>query len=406
MSQDEHTPDPEGLAPGTHVAEKQQRTEPRGARVAGYSATAIFVVFLITLLGFGRRPVTRTPGDGAGSVQIDLISCLGVAVGAYAVIFLALNLRKIFGLPLWKKAIGLIGVAGLTVHVVLALLVPSLLSGEPLLVQAHRGRAMWRQGTQVWKTSVWSYKIRSTYHLIGDEGLRYAIEYAWPLDVPLSEASPEQLKAVTLPLMICAYGRSEWQARGVTVSGERRTTHFEVVLYEAQGGGFHCRNVSRGVEEIRRCGQAQAAAQSAAAAGPLPRPVGTGGNTPWAPKGPEQWRIDGKTCDIETTYYLGVPKGLQFTVQCSYEFGPHGPGKIDAPAKVELAFPLMKHAFENGLYDWAVITDRASGVAMIPQRIGVVLYERRDGKVTGVRVGLSLQEIRDRIEQQSSRPSP
>ncbi len=117
---------------------------------------------------------------------------------------------------------------------------------------------------------------------------------------------------------------------------------------------------------------------------PTPRPAP-------ATAGPGEWEVDGTPYTVTTVYVLDLPEGLQYTIEHPHPFGPADANMDDARA-LEIAFPLMRHAYEKGLY---------KGGPQTPSRIGVVLYEKRGGRVHGYRIGLSLDEIRQRGEQGS-----
>ena len=124
-------------------------------------------------------------------------------------------------------------------------------------------------------------------------------------------------------------------------------------------------------------------------------PVGTAGNQAMARSGPEQWIVDGESCKIASTYYLRLPEGLQYTIEYPYSFRNSDTDMNDDRA-LAVVFPIIKHAYTNGLYKRASISKLREG-ALAPSRIGVTLFDRRDGRVQGYRVALSLDEIRKRI---------
>lgn len=130
--------------------------------------------------------------------------------------------------------------------------------------------------------------------------------------------------------------------------------------------------------------------------GSLHAPAGTGGIPPMARSGAEQWVIDGQVYRIESTYCLRLPKGLQYTIDYPWKFDPSEGPMNDARA-LEIAFPLMKHAYQKGLYKRTRITKLGHG-KVLPTRIGVSLFERRGDKVSGYRVALSINDIIWRIQ--------
>lgn len=127
------------------------------------------------------------------------------------------------------------------------------------------------------------------------------------------------------------------------------------------------------------------------------QPVGTAGNQPFAQSGSEEWVIDGKTYCISSTYYLRLPEGFQFTIEYPYRFVQADTHMNDERA-LEIVFPMMKHAYRSNLYKRTSVTKLGQG-QLVPSRIGVVLFERRGGSSRGYRVALSLDQIRERIEQ-------
>ncbi len=124
-------------------------------------------------------------------------------------------------------------------------------------------------------------------------------------------------------------------------------------------------------------------------------PPGSAGHQVFDRTGTETWQIDGRPYRVQSTYYLRLPKGLQFTIEYPHDFGD-GPLRMDDESALAVAFPLMEHAYVQGLYDRGTYVTLGSG-RVRPTRIGVVLLERNAGKVRGYRVGLSLEEIRARM---------
>ena len=136
----------------------------------------------------------------------------------------------------------------------------------------------------------------------------------------------------------------------------------------------------------------------------VPPAVGTGGNQPFARCGPEQWVIEGKTWHIASTYLLQLREGLQFTIEYPYRF-TDAPGTMDDERALAIVFPLMKHTYTSGRYKRAGFTKIGQG-HVTPSRIGVVLFEKVNGKAHGYRVGLSLAQIRERIAQTNAADVP
>lgn len=126
-------------------------------------------------------------------------------------------------------------------------------------------------------------------------------------------------------------------------------------------------------------------------------PIGTvSGNWVMARSGPEDWVIDGKTVHINGAYLMKLPEGVQYTIEYPCQFDASGPPK-DAASALRLAFPLMKHAFQQGLYTRLHVTKVGAG-EMVPTRIGVVVYQQSGNTTAGNKVALSLDEIKAQIE--------
>ena len=135
-------------------------------------------------------------------------------------------------------------------------------------------------------------------------------------------------------------------------------------------------------------------------------PGGAGGRAPMGRQGSEVWKIDGKTYQVAGTYCLKLPEGFQFTIEYPWQFGDFKNKKMDDARAIEIAFPLMKHAYEKELYKRLTITSVRRG-RIAPTRIGVVLFEKADGGTRGYRVARSLDYIKKRIERMpQSQTSP
>jgi hypothetical protein len=123
--------------------------------------------------------------------------------------------------------------------------------------------------------------------------------------------------------------------------------------------------------------------------------VGTGGNLPIAQSGPENWTVNGRTYNISSTYFLNVREGFQYTVEYPYHFGDTDRNMNDEHA-LAIVFPLMKHAYAEGLYKRMAVAKVGQG-EMTPTRIGITLFEKDGANTKGYRVGLSLDQIKQRI---------
>lgn len=113
--------------------------------------------------------------------------------------------------------------------------------------------------------------------------------------------------------------------------------------------------------------------------------------------GAETWDIDGKQYVVATTYYLALPDGLQFTIEYEPKDGLDATSLTGEQA-FEAAFPLMKYAFEKGLYKRSKISAAGKGELSV-SAIGVALYARNpDGSTSGRRVRGTLAEVEARIK--------
>ncbi len=124
--------------------------------------------------------------------------------------------------------------------------------------------------------------------------------------------------------------------------------------------------------------------------------VTTGGYSPMARSGPEQWRINDKTYNIEATYYLALPEGLQYTIEYPWTFASEK-NRMNDKRALEISFPLMKYAYEQELYKRTSI-GKLGQHTTAPSRIGVTLFEKiGNNKVKGYRVALTVDEIEKRV---------
>jgi len=110
---------------------------------------------------------------------------------------------------------------------------------------------------------------------------------------------------------------------------------------------------------------------------------------------PETWTMDGKDYDVERSYFLPLPVGMQYTLEYAHGFDKPVEAVTEEEA-LEIAFPLMRYAYENDVY-LRQQTRRAGSGNVTVERIGVVLIKRQGRKVQGYRVGLELDQIAARI---------
>jgi hypothetical protein len=114
-----------------------------------------------------------------------------------------------------------------------------------------------------------------------------------------------------------------------------------------------------------------------------------------AQSGTLTWNIGGKDIQIANTYFLTLPEGLQYTVEYEVPNGVDLTSIADQQA-YDLAFPLMKYAFEHHLHESTKVNAVSSGVVPV-SRIGVSLFVRVGNGTRGYRVARNLEEVRARI---------
>ena len=122
---------------------------------------------------------------------------------------------------------------------------------------------------------------------------------------------------------------------------------------------------------------------------------GDGGDIAIDSSGPHRWQVAGRARDIEVTYYLSMADGLQYTIVYLLT-GARGLARMHPDRALATAWPLIKHAYENGLYKRAMPTTLARG-EMAVSRIGVVLLHHEGKRVKGIRAAMTLDEIKERI---------
>ena len=127
-------------------------------------------------------------------------------------------------------------------------------------------------------------------------------------------------------------------------------------------------------------------------------PPGVGDRLTLAQNGPERWVADGQAYQVTSTYYLQLPEGLQYTIEYPHNFDDYG--RMTDEIALEIAFPVMKYAYLNGLHNRFHIRKLGQG-SLSPSRIGVALVEGQGARVRGYRVALTLDQIKERIGQAS-----
>lgn len=134
-------------------------------------------------------------------------------------------------------------------------------------------------------------------------------------------------------------------------------------------------------------------------------PIGSGhtaGHTPMAVQGPEIWTVDGKPTTVAATYYLALPEGLQYTID--YQLPAAVAIPRDDASALPIAFPLMRHAYETGIYKRTSISKAGSG-HLDPSRIGVALYHLEGARRHGYATALAISDLKQRIAA-SGEPAP
>jgi hypothetical protein len=126
------------------------------------------------------------------------------------------------------------------------------------------------------------------------------------------------------------------------------------------------------------------------------KPVGASPYLPMATKGPEIWKIGNKTYQISYTYYIKMPKGLQYTIECPWPAGIKPDEQTQENAS-DLAFPLMQYACEEELYKRATIRQHGKG-KITATLVGVVFFEKKGIVFSGIRANLTIDEIKKKIE--------
>jgi hypothetical protein len=127
---------------------------------------------------------------------------------------------------------------------------------------------------------------------------------------------------------------------------------------------------------------------------------GSGGGPylPIAQGGPEQWNVDGKTYRIKSTAYIHMPnKALQYTIEWLCDDCTQALEGITDDKAFDLAFPLMKHAYEKGLYRRSQIRKVGAGEE-VPSLIGVAITQQDGIRESGYRVSRSLVQIAARLD--------
>ncbi len=232
--------------------EVEDKKQARVIKRAGENCIVLFVVFVIVLFAFGKSPVNRITSDGGGGVNYNMISCIGIALGLYALFFIPIRLITILELTTAKKVLGLIGGIGLITHSVIAVAMP-LSYGVPQAVGTGGNQPMAQSGQEQWQIDGKEYHIESTYLLRLPEGLQYTIEYPWKVKVPIVEMNDERALEIVFPLMKHAYEKGFYKRMRISKlgKGNMAISRIGVTLFERRGkevGGY---KVALSLDEIK-----------------------------------------------------------------------------------------------------------------------------------------------------------
>ena len=126
-----------------------------------------------------------------------------------------------------------------------------------------------------------------------------------------------------------------------------------------------------------------------------PRSAGRGADVAIDSSGPHRWQVDGRARDIEVTYYVRMADGLQYTIVYLLT-GADGLARMHPDRALTTAWPLIKHAYQNSLHKRARPTTLPRDETPV-SRIGVVLLHHEGKQVKGIRAGMTLDEIKERI---------
>lgn len=119
---------------------------------------------------------------------------------------------------------------------------------------------------------------------------------------------------------------------------------------------------------------------------------GVSGGNPMGRSGPEAWIIEGHRYAISDTYVLSVPGGMQYTIEYPYVSSDGSPRPQTETDALRVACPLIRDAFATGRYKTKDVSEVGRG-RVVPDRIGVVIFEPTGTGASGYRVGLALSEI-------------
>lgn len=236
----------------------------RALRRVGQSCITVFVVFLLTLFAFGAAPVTRSSSESGWGMNADGLSCLGILMGAYSLLFLLPRIRLVLKTPATTRAMGLGGALGLIAHSVIALaaLFPTGANSSPPV-------ATDLSGPEQWSVDGKQYQINRTYLLPVDGTLQYTIEHPRAFGVLESNMTRTRVLDIVFPLVEHAYTNDLHKHMSVHKlgGGKMAVAQFCVIVGQNFSGEFKGYRILLSLDEIRaRIKQIQ----SSAAPGPTP----------------------------------------------------------------------------------------------------------------------------------------
>ncbi len=221
----------------------------------GQTCTTFFVVFLISLLSFGKAPFAKIGSTEVSRVHFNIISCFGVAIGFFAFIFLLTSFRRVLRLATTKKVFGIIGCSGLILHTILALFLPlSYAVGTTQTVGTAGNQALAQGGAEEWVVDSRSYKIASTYYLRLPEGLQYTIEYPYQFSQSDGSMDDERALEIVFPLIKHAYANDLYKGASVARVGQGVLvpSRIGVTLFEKHGEKTRGYRVALNLDQIKK----------------------------------------------------------------------------------------------------------------------------------------------------------
>ncbi len=220
----------------------------------GQSSITMFVVFVISLLSFGQAPISRIAGTDGYRMNFNLFSCLGVAMGIFALIFLLTSYKRIMRLTKARKVLGLVGSIGLIVHTILALFLPLSYGASAVRPAGTAGyRPMTVSGAEQWIIDGKTYSISSTHGLLLPDGLQFTIEYPYRFSDADRNMDDARALEIVFPLMEHAYRHNLYNRATVTKLGQGKVvpSRIGVVLLDRQGENTRGYRVALSLDRVR-----------------------------------------------------------------------------------------------------------------------------------------------------------